>query len=64
MSKAAQWPLITVMIPVRNEVNNITRLLNQLYDQDYPRDLLEVIVFAMLIIRRHSNMCYQLQRCS
>jgi glycosyltransferase involved in cell wall biosynthesis len=32
------------MIPVRNEANGITRLLSELYDQDYPRDQMEVIV--------------------
>jgi glycosyltransferase involved in cell wall biosynthesis len=40
----AQWPIITIMIPVRNEAKDITRLLDQLYDQDYPRDCLEIIV--------------------
>ncbi len=44
MSKSAQRPFITVMIPVRNEAKDITRLLRQLYDQDYPRDRMEVIV--------------------
>ncbi|GGE26164.1 MULTISPECIES: glycosyltransferase family 2 protein [Sphingobacterium] len=35
---------VTVIIAARNEANNISRTLNCLVDQEYPKELLEVIV--------------------
>jgi len=34
---------ISLIIPVRNEINNLANLLSDLEDQDYPKDLFEVI---------------------
>ena len=38
------FPGISVIIPVRNEINNIGNLLKQLMSQDYPADSYEIIV--------------------
>ncbi len=40
----ADLPRITVMIPTFNEAGTIARKLENLFDSDYPRDLLEIIV--------------------
>jgi len=37
-------PAVSVIIPVRNEAGHMTRILEEMRGQDYPRDLLEVIV--------------------
>lgn len=37
-------PSITVMLPVRNEERFIAQTLQQIYDQDFPRALLDVVV--------------------
>lgn len=37
-------PLITVIMPVRNEEKYIERSLQRIYEQDYPRDKIEIIV--------------------
>lgn len=37
-------PFVTVIIPARNESTNIASCVNCILNQDYPRDLLEVIV--------------------
>ncbi|MCK9203772.1 MAG: glycosyltransferase [Saccharofermentanaceae bacterium] len=36
--------MVSVIIPVRNEIHNINRILNEIRLQDYPADLLEAIV--------------------
>ena len=38
------FPFVTVIIPARNESQNIAACVNGLLNQDYPRDLLEVII--------------------
>lgn len=40
----AEVPIVTVMLPVRNEQEFLARTLSQLYRQSYPRERLEVIV--------------------
>ncbi len=35
---------LTVIIPVRNEAANIEQVLNSIYQQDYPKHLVEIIV--------------------
>lgn len=37
-------PRITIMLPVRNEQRFIAQTLQQIYDQDYPKALLDVVV--------------------
>lgn len=37
-------PKVSLVIPCRNEARGITRLLNSLIKQDYPQDLVEIIV--------------------
>jgi glycosyltransferase involved in cell wall biosynthesis len=37
-------PLISVVIAVRNESNNIERILEQVLEQDYPREKIEILV--------------------
>src|SRR5438034_11028745 len=40
-----RWqPLITIIMPIRNEAAFIARLLRAVFDQDYPADRTEVIV--------------------
>ena len=39
-----EWPLISVVIPVRNEERYISRTIRYLLDQDYPADKMEIIV--------------------
>lgn len=43
-SRTQSSSTFTVLIPVRNEEDNITSLLRDLEDQDYPQKLFEVIV--------------------
>lgn len=38
------WPNVTVIIPARNEEQNIATSLSSILEQDYPQDKLEVIV--------------------
>lgn len=38
------WPLVSVIIPMRNEAASIGALLDSVLAQDYPRDRLEVLV--------------------
>ena len=40
----SKLPVVTVMVPVKNEVRYIEQTLRQLYQQTYPKDRLEVIV--------------------
>jgi len=40
----ADWPLVTVMIPVRNESRFIVQTLSQIAQQDYPANRLEILV--------------------
>jgi glycosyltransferase involved in cell wall biosynthesis len=37
-------PLVSIIIPCRNEENYITGCLNAVADQDYPRELMEIMV--------------------
>ena len=40
-----RWqPLVTIIMPIRNEAAFIGRLLRAVFDQDYPADRTEVIV--------------------
>jgi succinoglycan biosynthesis protein ExoA len=43
-SGASQWPCVSVIMPVRNEVAYIGDALDQILAQDYPSDRLEIIV--------------------
>jgi len=38
------FPFVSVIIPVRNEEENIQRILEQIFNQDYPSRHVEVIV--------------------
>ncbi|MGR5167107.1 glycosyltransferase [Vibrio astriarenae] len=40
----SDWPLVSVIIPARNEAANITKSLGSMLAQDYPADKLEIIV--------------------
>lgn len=40
----SRLPLISIVVPTRNEERNIDRCLASIFSQDYPRELLEVIV--------------------
>jgi glycosyltransferase involved in cell wall biosynthesis len=39
-----EWPLVSVVIPMRNEASSINTLLDGVLAQDYPRERLEVLV--------------------
>jgi succinoglycan biosynthesis protein ExoA len=41
---SAEFLFVSVILPVRNEDANIQRILEQIFDQDYPQHRLEVIV--------------------
>lgn len=43
-ARTRSWPLVSVIVPVRNEAAFITAMLRQLLTQDYPTDRFEVIV--------------------
>ena len=40
----SEWPLVSVVIPIRNEAETIAALLDGVLGQDYPGDRLEVLV--------------------
>lgn len=44
MPESQQPPFVSIVMPVRNEQSFITRALNSLLAQDYPRDRMEIIV--------------------
>ena len=44
MTKEAELPSVSVIIPMRNEEADIRRCLQGVLDQDYPKELLEIIV--------------------
>jgi succinoglycan biosynthesis protein ExoA len=37
-------PIVSIVVPVRNEQRSIARVVEQLLDQDYPQDCVEVLV--------------------
>ncbi len=39
-----EFPLVSVLVPVRNEAKTIEHVLREILDQEYPRERLEVIV--------------------
>jgi len=39
-----QYPLVSIVVPVRNGVNHIEKLLNALMSQDYPKSFTEIII--------------------
>lgn len=43
-SMTYQWPLISVVIPVRNEERYIGRTIGYLLEQDYPAEKMEILV--------------------
>lgn len=38
-----RWPIITVVVPVRNEAPNLREVLHSILEQDYPRERLEIL---------------------
>jgi succinoglycan biosynthesis protein ExoA len=44
VSRSAEWPLATIVIPVRDEAASIAACLEAVQAQDYPRDRLEIFV--------------------
>jgi glycosyltransferase involved in cell wall biosynthesis len=42
--KSREWPKISMVVPVRNEERFVARTLQQLLDQDYPADRMEILV--------------------
>ncbi|MFA0338933.1 glycosyltransferase family 2 protein [Vibrio breoganii] len=40
----SDWPKVSIIIPARNEAENITGSLGSVLEQDYPTDKLEIIV--------------------
>jgi len=45
MMDLLDWPSVTLVVAMRNEVSNIERCLASLAAQDYPSDRLEVLVY-------------------
>src|SRR5688572_28841909 len=43
-NQEAQLPSVSIIIPVRNESENIKQCLESIFKQNYPEDLLEVVV--------------------
>lgn len=43
-SAGHSWPIVSIVVPVRNEEKYIGQTLRYLLDQDYPADKLEIIV--------------------
>lgn len=41
---STDFPAVTILIPVRNESGRISRCLQSLVDQNYPRDLVQILV--------------------
>jgi cellulose synthase/poly-beta-1,6-N-acetylglucosamine synthase-like glycosyltransferase len=56
-------PRITVMLPVRNEERFIAQTLQQIYDQDYPRQLLDVVVADGMSTDRTAEIVCEFARC-
>lgn len=38
------WPTVSIIIPIRNEVNFVAQLLDNLLQQDYPSEKVEILV--------------------
>lgn len=43
-SNSSHYPMVSILVPARNEASNIANCLRQLREQDYPADRIEVIV--------------------
>jgi cellulose synthase/poly-beta-1,6-N-acetylglucosamine synthase-like glycosyltransferase len=41
---APWWPLVTIIMPIRNEARYIARALHAVLAQDYPVDKMEIFV--------------------
>jgi cellulose synthase/poly-beta-1,6-N-acetylglucosamine synthase-like glycosyltransferase len=60
----ADWPIVTVQLPIYNEMYVVDRLIESVCDLDYPKDKLEIQVLddstdetteiAELAVRRHA----------
>ena len=44
VQKLTNWPFVSVIVPVRNEVAHVKRAVDSILNGDYPADKLEVIV--------------------
>src|SRR2546423_15629175 len=44
--ETAEWPSVTITVPVYNAVSSIRNTLHLLMDLDYPRDRLQVLVLS------------------
>ena len=44
MSDSVAWPLVSVIVPIRNEANFIARCLDSILASDYPADAMEILV--------------------
>ncbi len=44
MADAAAYPLVSIIMPVRNEAGFIARTLGAVLDQDYPPDRMEILI--------------------
>ena len=42
-------PVVSVVIPMKNEERHIARCLKSIINQDYPRELIEVIVDKFML---------------
>ena len=38
------WPTVSVIMPMRNEEGHIERCLQQVFDNDYPQELVEIVI--------------------
>ena len=45
-TETAEWPSVTITVPVYNAVSSIGNTLHLLMDLDYPRDRLQVLVLS------------------
>lgn len=57
-----QMPIVTVIIPCRNEEKNIANAINSILNQDYPLELIEIIVVDGMSDDNSKNVVLELSK--
>ncbi len=43
-SQVSEWPMVSILVPMRDEASNVKALLECLFELDYPQDKIEILI--------------------